>query len=181
MNNKNIVRWCRIIHRDLGYLMVGLCLVYALSGILLNHMKGEDPAFTTQKGTLLLSPGLSNDELTVAWGKQKELPGVKKILPLNEERVRVLCESGLGEYRILTGEVIYEIYHKRPFVYWINKMHYNQLKGWSLVADLFAIALIFFALSGLVMVRGKNGLAGRGKWYLLAGILIPVLYAFFSA
>ena len=48
------------------------------------------------------------------------------------------------------------------------------------MADLFAFSLIFFALSGLFIVKGKKGMAGTGKWYLLAGILIPVLYVLFG-
>ena len=45
--NKSLSYWLRVIHRDLGFLMVGLCLVYGVSGFLLNHMDGKDPAFKT--------------------------------------------------------------------------------------------------------------------------------------
>jgi uncharacterized membrane protein YhdT len=44
------------------------------------------------------------------------------------------------------------------------------------MADFFAASLIFLALSGLFIVKGKRGLAGSGKWYLIAGILAPVIY-----
>ena len=39
--NKSLSYWLRVIHRDLGFLMVGLCLVYGVSGFLLNHMDGK--------------------------------------------------------------------------------------------------------------------------------------------
>ena len=42
------------------------------------------------------------------------------------------------------------------------------------MADIFAVTLIFFAISGLFMIKGKKGIAGRGKWYLLIGLLIPL-------
>ncbi|MDB1120749.1 PepSY-associated TM helix domain-containing protein [Klebsiella pneumoniae] len=74
----------------------------------------------------------------------------------------------------------YEKHSKRQFVYWINKLHYNKVKGWSVMADFFAVSLIFFAFSGLIMVKGKNGISGRGKWYLLFGLIIPVLYIVLS-
>jgi hypothetical protein len=48
------------------------------------------------------------------------------------------------------------------------------------MGDLFAVSLIFFAVSGLLMVKGKNGIAGRGKWYLIVGIIIPILYIILS-
>jgi hypothetical protein len=44
------------------------------------------------------------------------------------------------------------------------------------MADFFAASLIFFAVSGLLIVRGKQGVSGRGKWFLLLGLLIPVVY-----
>ena len=36
-----------------------------------------------------------------------------------------------------------------------------------------AFSLVFFAMSGLFMIKGKNGIAGRGKWYLLVGCMDP--------
>lgn len=44
------------------------------------------------------------------------------------------------------------------------------------MADFFAISLIFFAVSGLFIVSKKNGIAGRGKWFVIAGICIPIIY-----
>ncbi len=174
--SNTIRRWARIIHRDVGFLMVGVCLVYAISGILLNHMNGKDPAFRTEEVTLQASKGLNSEELTYWWNDRKELPPLRKILPVDEQHLRLMLEGGVGVYNSSTGTLDYEKHSKRQFVYWINKLHYNQIKGWSVMADFFAVSLIFFALSGLVMVKGKSGISGRGKWYLLAGLLIPVVY-----
>lgn len=178
IDGKKILRWLRIIHRDLGFLMVGVCLVYGISGVLLNHMKGKDPAFKTEQKSVSLPSGLEKETLALEWGKQSDLPQMKKILPA-DNGFRITFQGGMGIYDTETGVVEYERSTKRPFVYWINKLHYNQVKGWSLMADLFAVSLIFFAVSGLLIVKGKKGIAGRGKWYLLAGLLIPALYILF--
>lgn len=175
-----ITRWARIIHRDLGFLMVGVCLVYAVSGILLNHMNGKDPAFRTEEATVNLSAGLNTEELTVTWNDRNNLPSLRKVLPIDGDHLRLMLDGGVGVYSVRDGRVDYEKYSKREFVYWINKLHYNKVKGWSVMADFFAGSLIFFALSGLVMVRGKKGLSGRGKWYLIVGLIIPVLYVVFA-
>lgn len=175
-----VTKWARTIHRDLGFLMVGICLVYAISGILLNHLDGQDPAFKTVNATLQLEPGLDREELMVSWKDQKGLPPLRKILPAGDGQLRLMLEGGTGIYEKATGATGYEQYTKRQFVYWINQLHYNKVKGWSPMADLFAASLIFFALSGLVMVRGKKSLSGSGKWYLIAGLLIPVLYVLFA-
>ena len=179
VSKNKISRWLRVIHRDLGFLMVGVCLVYGISGFLLNHMDGKDPAFRTQEETLYLDKGLSHEELSVIWN-DKGLPELKKIMTIDEEHVRLMLNGGVGVYNSETGTVDYELHKKNTFIYAINRLHYNRLRGWNIMADLFAFSLIFFALSGVFIVKGKKGMAGTGKWYLLAGILIPVLYVLFG-
>ena len=38
--------WLRALHRDAGYFVVGLTVIYALSGLAVNHIKDWDPNFT---------------------------------------------------------------------------------------------------------------------------------------
>lgn len=170
-----IKKWLRIIHRDLGFLMVGISLVYAISGIILNHMKDSNPAYKTVEATLNLDKNLSTEDLTKVWNNTEDLPTLKLVREGNKSH-QVLLDGGVGIYNIETGELSYEHHTKRPFVFWINKLHYNQVGGWTIMADIFAISLIFFAISGLFIVSRKHGIMGRGKWYLIIGILIPIIY-----
>jgi hypothetical protein len=173
--NKLLIRALRTVHRDLGFLMAGLCLVYGISGFLLNHMDGKDPAFKTTEHTLRLDKRLTAEELTAIWA-DKQLPQLKRIMTIDDDHSRLMLQGGIGVYNSATGAVDYELHSRNNFVYWINKLHYNKIKGWSIMGDLFAASLVFFAVSGLFMVRGKHGVFRRGKWYLIGGILIPVLY-----
>ena len=36
------------------------------------------------------------------------------------------------------------------------------------------IALMVLAITGMTMMKGDRGLGGRGKWFVLAGLAIPV-------
>lgn len=180
LKSNKINKWLRIIHRDLGFLMVGVCLVYAISGILLNHMNGKDPAFKTIEAEIQAPAGLTNEELTVFWADRNELPPLKKILPIDDTFSRLLLKGGIGIYNSAIGTIDYEMHERNALIYWINKLHYNQVKGWSIMADFFAISLIFFAISGMFIVKGKKGIAGSGKWYLIVGLLIPIIYVFLA-
>lgn len=173
--NSSIRKWLRIIHRDLGFLMVGISLVYALSGIILNHMNGGDPAYKTVEETLTFDKHLTVDGVAEAWTKRENLPTLKRVRG-GEQSHQVLLDGGVGVYNMVTGELNYEHHTKKPFIFWINKLHYNKLGGWTIMADIFALSLIFFAVSGLFIVSKKHGLKGRGKWYLIAGVLIPIVY-----
>ncbi len=77
---------------------------------------------------------------------------------------------------IYTGEGQAEFLKKRPLFYHINSLHYNPGKNWKWFADFFAGSLIFLALSSLFMIKGKKGVIGYGGIYLLAGIIIPILF-----
>lgn len=175
-----IVRWLRIIHRDLGYLMVGVCLVYGVSGMLLNHMNGKDPAYKSTEHTIALPPGLEPDALAREWRGDGSRPALNTVAAIDDTHTRLMLDGGVGVYDKGTGTLDYELHKKRRLVYWINKLHYNKVNGWSIMADFFAVSLIFFALSGLFIVRGRKGLAGRGKWFLIGGLMIPLLYVLLS-
>ncbi|MDR2927976.1 MAG: PepSY-associated TM helix domain-containing protein [Cytophagaceae bacterium] len=169
-------KWLRIIHRNLGYAMAGLCIVYGVSGILLNHIQGSDPAFRTSTATLHIAQNLTADELATIWNNMPSLPSLKKVIDRKNGQYSLMLNGGTGVYTTQTGNATYEQHTKRQFVYWINRLHYNRVKGWTPMADIFAGSLIFLALSGLFLVPSAKGIRGSGKWYLLAGIIIPIIY-----
>ena len=48
--------WLRAVHRDIGYLAVGFTLIYALSGIAMNHIDDWDPNFHSSEITKKITP-----------------------------------------------------------------------------------------------------------------------------
>lgn len=70
-----------------------------------------------------------------------------------------------------------ERWHERPFLRDANFLHLNQpRKAWTWIADGYALLLRFLAVSGLFILKGNTGLVGRGKWFLLAGLVLPLVY-----
>lgn len=156
-----------------GYFVVGITLVYALSGIFLHHKMGVK----TIKETIQLSAGLSVDSLKLAWtanSSQKPMTYLEE----RPEQIVFYFPGGMGEYKKSSGIANYEIYKDRPVVLFLSRLHENQIKGWGIVADIYAVVLIFLAISGLFMVPGKNGFVRRGVWWFLAGILLVVIFSF---
>ncbi|WP_352420978.1 PepSY-associated TM helix domain-containing protein [Proteiniphilum sp.] len=168
-------KWIRVLHRDIGFVMVGLSLVYGISGILLNHMNGKDPSYKVENIYLTFAQGLTPGEFTQTWQSEPARPKLNNIGEA-AGKYRLMLQGGIGEYDPQTGMVQYQTSRKKPVAYWVNRLHYNRVKGWLPMADIFAGSLIFLAVSGLFMVKGKHGIAKRGKWYLLIGLFIPFLY-----
>ena len=54
------MKWRKInlvLHRDIGYLCVGLTLAYSISGITLNHISpGFNPSYLIEKSSASVSP-----------------------------------------------------------------------------------------------------------------------------
>ncbi|MEK7239068.1 MAG: hypothetical protein AAB224_00640 [Gemmatimonadota bacterium] len=46
------------------------------------------------------------------------------------------------------------------------------------IADIYALALILLAVTGLFVIKGKQGITRRGGWLTAAGTLVPVGYWF---
>src|SRR5690606_877614 len=62
-----------------------------------------------------------------------------------------------------------------------NWLHLNRgKKAWTIVADGYAILLLFLATSGMLMLPGKHGLRGRGWILVLVGAAIPIGYVVLS-
>ncbi|HRP69492.1 MAG TPA: PepSY-associated TM helix domain-containing protein, partial [Turneriella sp.] len=78
--------------------------------------------------------------------------------------LHIYLASGKGEYESL---------RKRHVFYEANVLHRNSLKGWKWISDIFAVALILIALTGLLIPQGKNGALRGGEWYMAAGLLLP--------
>jgi hypothetical protein len=83
-----------------------------------------------------------------------------------EQDVRIDIATGHGSIKQIT---------RRKVFFEVNALHLNNLKGlWTYVADAFAIALIVLALTGMTMMKGDRGFFGRGKYFVGAGLIIPI-------
>ena len=78
-----------------------------------------------------------------------------------------------------TGKGILEKIRRRPLFYEVNFLHYNPGKLWTWFSDIFSGALVLLAITGLFILRGKNGITGRGAWLTIAGLIVPILFLLF--
>ncbi|MCL3779522.1 peptidase [Prolixibacteraceae bacterium JC049] len=169
-------KWMRIIHRDLGFLLVGITIVYCVSGYLLNHREDEkDPGYKTTVVSEQLAPNLTAAQLKNIWSEKFEEVQLRRTIQQGEI-IHLYLKGGLGAYNTQNGHIKFETYKARPLLIFFNKLHYNRVKNWNWVADFFVFGMLFLAISGLFITPGKKGLAGRGKWYVIGGILIVVIF-----
>src|SRR5688572_31795033 len=58
--------WLRALHRDLGYLAVGLTVMYALSGLAVNHIADWDPSFVQIEREFTVAIDTPDDDAATA-------------------------------------------------------------------------------------------------------------------
>ncbi|KAA3660496.1 MAG: hypothetical protein DWQ10_06570 [Calditrichaeota bacterium] len=176
-------KWNRIIHRDLGYIAFGLTMVYAISGFAVNHIHDWNSNYAIEKVTTNVGPVADistavTPEQVQSVLRELELDGpVQNTFPVEPEKLQIFLEENSVMLDVRTGDAVYEKVSKRPGLYEMNVLHLNKLRGtWTIVADVFAVLLVVLAISGIIMIKGKKGLSGRGKWLTAAGIIVPIVY-----
>ncbi len=176
----NFRKLWRVTHRDLGYLIAGLTLVYALSGIALNHRNDWDPSYIITEKNVTLQP-----EGDAPYSKEAIVDELAKIAPsldyrkhINTSRntIKVFVKGGTVEFSPDTGEGWLETIRKRPLFFQVNTLHYGKNSLWIWFSDTFAALLFVVTLTGLFILKGKNGITRRGLWLTLAGILVPLSF-----
>ncbi len=158
-----------------------MSIIFAVSGIAVNHIDDWNP----------------NYDITVKTGRLDSSLSMERPLPITriarsiglEDPVTGYVRSGPDQFTIFLGSNTleinvsdyayrYERADERWLLHTFNRLHLNELKnGWVFFSDFFALALLFMAMSGLFMNKGRNGLAGRGWWLALSGIVIPAGFA----
>ena len=175
----NWYKWNRVLHRDMGYLIFGMTIIYALSGIALNHLQDWNPSYNVTRTEVhweanSLTDVTKPDVLTFLerYGEQENY---KKHYYPQPGLLKVFLENGSVELDTGTGQGVMEILKRRPLFFEVNYLHYNPKRSWSWFSDLFSVTLIVVAITGLFILKGKRGIKGRGAWLTGLGVLIPLI------
>ena len=176
--------WLRALHRDFGYFGVGLTLVYALSGLAVNHIADWDPSVRQLSATHQLSAPLPADADAAS---QRVLSSLhitetpREVYAAGEDSVELVFDRRTLHVTPSSGKVVEEGQSPRLFLRAANWLHLNRgKKAWTYVADTYAVVLLYLAISGLFMIPGRKGLLGRGAVIALLGAALPVGYVVLS-
>jgi uncharacterized protein len=183
MKKKLLQRWNNALHRDLGYLCFGMTIIYALSGIILNHFKSGDfshPDYSKSYQSFQ-APLLQSAQPDKAYA----LSALKVIGQEDHYKshlngvgsMQIFLTTGSVGLDLTTGAGMFEKRSTRYVLKEFNLLHYNNLKHlYTWFSDLYAVALILLAITGLFILRGRNGILRRGAWLTALGIILPAVF-----
>jgi hypothetical protein len=182
---KTLRKWSRILHRDIGYFFIGTTLIYALSGIALNHINDWNPNYSVEVNKFKTTIELNKDDNIKEHIKnllQEVAPRAvyKKHYYPQKNLLKIFLKGGSSiVVNTVSGNGRAEFLKKRPVFYQSNFLHYNPHKWWMWFSDAFAGALILFAVTSFFMVKGPKGMRGRGGIYTALGFIVPLLFLYF--
>lgn len=176
--------WLRALHRDAGYLAVGLTVVYALSGLAVNHLADWDPNFVSyQREVNVPGPYPAGDEEAAArvLGALAITARPREVYRASPTQLEISFDKRSLHVDLASGRVVDEGQSPRFFLRVANWLHLNRgKKAWRVFADGYAVGLLFLAVSGMFMLPGRRGIRGRGALFVSVGVAMPVLYLVFS-
>jgi len=158
--------YLRVWHRNIGFFVVGLVLVYALSGVVLTY---RDREFLNREVRIekKIAPGLSATEL----GDALRIKGFAVSKTEGE-----VVHFRNGTYNTTSGAVAYTI--KEP-VFPMNKfikLHKTNSSGSaSWFTTLFGASLAFLAITSFWMVPRGSGLFRRAMITATGGFLLLIV------
>ena len=172
----------RNIHRDLGYIFFFLTIVYGLSGIALNHINDWNPSYIIKNAEIIIKTAPLDKEtldrtniislLETYTPKEK----YKNHYFPNNNTLKVFIKDGNIIIDLESGQGNIETSKRRLVFHQFNYLHYNPQKWWTIISDIYAISLMILAISGLFILKGRNGITGRGAWLTTLGIVIPIIF-----
>lgn len=176
--------WLRASHRDVGYVLVGLTVIYATSGIAINHIKDWDPNFKSYERERQIAPIAADVPDPIAIATAQVALGLKdaprESLRAGDEIHLTYDKTKFVVYAD-TGKVFEQGQEARFFLRIANWLHYNRGKvAWTYIADAYAGLLLMLAISGLFMIKGKQGFFWRGAILASLGAAVPIIYVTMS-
>jgi hypothetical protein len=176
----NLYKLNKTLHRDLGYLAVGMIIIYALSGIAINHRKDWNPNYIIKNqdfglGIQIAKEKVNQKLIDKILEKAGETGEYKSHYFPDESTMRIFINGGNVTVNLETGDCQLEIINNRPIFKEVNFLHYNPGKIWTWFSDIFCLVLIFLGISGMFVLKGKFGLIWRGAILTAIGIILPLL------
>jgi len=171
--------WLRAVHRDVGYLAVGFTMIYALSGIAMNHIADWDPNFRSEELQLKIAPipdDISDEEAVARVAAAAGLSGQPSDVLRAGDEVRLEYPNG-SKVTAIGDSVTVQRRESRFFLRVANWLHATRGKAaWKFIADAYAVLLLYLAISGVFMIKGKLGLRWRGTLLIGIGLAAPLTY-----
>lgn len=179
---KSMKLTARNTHRDLAYFYLGLIIAFSLSGIFLNHRQKWNPRrYTSETKEITVSPVVKdsvNDAFIASFTNAQQIEDEFRRFTMQENNLRISYASHDVDIDITTGKGKIVTYKTTPLLGQMTKLHLDTSKWWIYYSDIFGVAMLTIAITGMFIERGKNSFRSRGWWLAALGLIFPLIFLF---
>ena len=163
-------RWSRNVHRELSFFFSGMLLIYAVSGLVMNHRDTINPNYSVEQRRYVVGEPLpardrlTRDDVVRLLAPLDEADNYTKHYFPESDVLKVFLKGGSSlTVRLSDGEAFYEKLTRRPVLGAMTRLHYNPGRWWTWFSDLFAVGLVAIVASGLLLLKGPKGASGTRR------------------
>lgn len=165
-SRKNFRWYMRFLHNKIGFFIVGLVIIYGLSGLLQTY-RDTDLLKHDVLNEMKLSPHLPAEQL----GQKLRQRDFK----VSRTEGNILYFKS-GQYDSETGEASYTTREWYGWIMPFTELHKTSTKGAThYFTTLFGIALLFMSVSAFWMFKPGTKLFSSGVYLTIGGIVAAVL------
>jgi len=180
---KSKAYWNRLLHRDLAYFFLGLIIAFSASGIILNHRVDIDPQEYTVK-TETIQIDLPEDKLLITNDffksalTNKNINATYKQFRIRNSKIRLYFNDAVATIDAKTGIGEIDYVKTIPILGQMTILHKSTNKWWIWFSDIFGIAMLIIAITGMFISKGKYSFKKRGWILTLIGLIFPFIFLF---
>lgn len=174
----------RSVHRDFAYFYLGLIIAFSFSGIFLNHRRDWHPRRYTYSATEITVPAVSqpdsiiNDAYIANFTETQGIKDNLRRFVVDKNQLSISYEKHDVKIDLTTGKGKIEEYRTTPVLGQMTKLHVDTSKWWIYYSDIFGVAMLVIAFTGMFIQKGENSFRRRGWKLALIGIIFPLIFLF---
>lgn len=173
----------RSTHRDLAYFYLGLIIAFSFSGIFLNHRQSWHPRrYTYSSQEIQLTKQVSkdsvNENFVMSITEEFKIDDQMRRFNVEGENLKISYVSHDMQIDLSTGKGKLETYKTTPILGQMTKLHVDTSKWWIYYSDIFGVAMLVIAFTGMFIQKGENSFWQRGWKLALVGIIFPLIFLF---
>lgn len=170
-------------HRDIAYFYLGLIIAFSLSGIFLNHRQDWHPrryTFNTKEISVKLPDNqeMINDDFISSFTIENGIDDQVRRFQLTEAELRISYVNNDVEVNLASGKGKITTYKTTPILGQMTKLHVDTSKWWIYYSDIFGVAMLTIAFTGMFIQTGDKSFKKRGWKLALVGLIFPLIFLF---
>lgn len=170
-HKKSLKYYVRCLHRDIGFLVLGLTIAYAVSGVVLVYRE-TDFLKSMERVERTVPQQLAPEELArLLHARHFEVTGVEGDVLRFQDGAAITA----GVYDKSTGGIQYDAKQYPSLIDKMNRLHkLSSSKALHAVSVLYGVLLLFLAVSSLFMYGKGSGGFRRAMTLSGVGLLLAV-------